>query len=751
MAAAGSTRALRARARCPRLSGLLAALVTGLLLAAPACAAGDTARLESLSAMLHDPAQRDAFVGHLDDLIEQQQARAGRRDDGGRGALAQLVGGISTRLEAVAGQFGVLLEAGPELLHRVTSQGRDPQTLRRWGEGLARIVLVVALGLLTRSLVERLLARFARVLTPRAGEPVLLRFVRSAGVLIHTLIGLAAGAAAALALLPALDPAATTRLLAVTLVQAIVCERAISVSARRLLVPNDPSARLVPCSDDDASYWYVWLRRLAGIAIYGYAAAAGGAVLGLAPVVCRALLHVTGLVLTVLTVVLILQNRHRVSAWLRRPRQGRARRLAGLRRIFADTWAGLAIFYVLACYAIWALGTDADFAFLARASAATLAIGVAARALVLGGGHLLCHAAEVPRDLELRFPGLSARVNRYLPAARAALAGLVYAFAFLLVLDAWGVDTLGWLRSDAGAALVGHCARIGGVLLAAMLGYEGLSLAIVSYLEAHEADASGRARTLLPLLRNGAMVVIVAVALLMVFSELGIDITPLLAGAGVFGLAIGFGAQNLVKDVITGMFILIEDTLSIGDIVDVGGTVGMVESMTIRTMRLRDLDATVHTIPFGEVSTISNMTKDYAYALMDIGVAYREDVDAVIEVMRAVAEEMRDSDDYGRHILEPLEVMGLDSFADSAVVIRIRLMTTPLERWWIKREYQRHLKRRFDELDIEIPFPHQTLYFGVDKDGEAPAARLRMLRERAGAPAHSDEDEPAPVPGATAT
>jgi small conductance mechanosensitive channel len=174
-----------------------------------------------------------------------------------------------------------------------------------------------------------------------------------------------------------------------------------------------------------------------------------------------------------------------------------------------------------------------------------------------------------------------------------------------------------------------------------------------------------------------------------------------------------------VKDLITGLFILMEDSIHVGDVVRVGGHVGVVESLTVRTVRLRDLQGTVHTVPFSSVDTIENLTKDFSYALIDIGVAYREDYDHVVTLLTHVAEEMAEDSKMAANIMEPLEVMGLNELADSAVVIRVRFKTPPLKQWAVRRDFLRRVKKRFDEEGVEMPFPHATLYFGADRDGAA--------------------------------
>ena len=207
-------------------------------------------------------------------------------------------------------------------------------------------------------------------------------------------------------------------------------------------------------------------------------------------------------------------------------------------------------------------------------------------------------------------------------------------------------------------------------------------------------------RTLLPLLRNAFRILLFLMVALIVLSELGINIAPLLAGAGVVGLAIGFGAQTLVKDVITGIFILAEDTVAVGDVVDLGGHVGVVEAMTLRSIRLRDHTGAVHTIPFSAVSTVMNMTRDFGYAVFDIGIAYSEDLDRVIDLLRNLGDEMRQDKDFAHDIREPTEVTGINRFADNAVIIRARLKTAPGKQWNVEREFNRRLKRLFEEHGI---------------------------------------------------
>ena len=242
-----------------------------------------------------------------------------------------------------------------------------------------------------------------------------------------------------------------------------------------------------------------------------------------------------------------------------------------------------------------------------------------------------------------------------------------------------------------------------------------------------DPEQQKRLETLGRVLRYTAAVVITLITGMLVLSELGISIAPILASAGVVGLAIGFGAQSLVKDYFTGLFLLLENQVHQGDVVEVAGLGGLVEEITLRYIRLRDYEGTVHFVPNSTVTTVSNRSRGFAYAVVDVGVAYREDVGEVFQAIREVAAAMRADAAIGPLILEDLDLAGVDAWADSAVVIRFRIKVLPLQQWTVKREFLLRLKQEFDRRGIEIPFPHLTLYPGQAKDGSAPP--LRLARE----------------------
>lgn len=242
--------------------------------------------------------------------------------------------------------------------------------------------------------------------------------------------------------------------------------------------------------------------------------------------------------------------------------------------------------------------------------------------------------------------------------------------------------------------------------------------------QTHDLEGLKRVDTLGRVFGYIASVTISVVAGMLVLSELGISIAPILATAGVVGIAVGFGAQSLVKDYFTGFFLLLENQVRQGDVVAAGGKAGFVEEMTLRYIRMRDYDGNVHFIPNGVITTVTNMSREYAFSVIDVGVAYREDVDEVMAIMHEVAADLRRDEVFGPKIVDEFEMAGVDKWADSAVVIRCRFKVLPLEQWNIRREFLRRLKQVFDRKGVEIPFPHLTVYPGQPKDGMAPPLHM---------------------------
>jgi len=218
-----------------------------------------------------------------------------------------------------------------------------------------------------------------------------------------------------------------------------------------------------------------------------------------------------------------------------------------------------------------------------------------------------------------------------------------------------------------------------------------------------------RVKTLLPLIRNIVLSFFGLLFGLVILSEMGLNVAPFLAGAGVLGVAIGFGAQSMVKDFLTGFTIVLEDIIRVGDIVSLGGRDGIVEKITLRKVQLRDFGGIVSTIPFSQITTIQNMTKNFSYYVLEIGVAYHQNTDDVVNVLKEVDKDLRRDKDFENKILEPIEIVGVERFDENAVIIKARIKTLPIKQWEVGREFNRRMKIAFDANNIEIPFPQRVI------------------------------------------
>lgn len=293
------------------------------------------------------------------------------------------------------------------------------------------------------------------------------------------------------------------------------------------------------------------------------------------------------------------------------------------------------------------------------------------------------------------------------------------------------MDSLAVLLRDLGpwSDLVRVLIRVG-IILAIAWVMLSLSRRLIPLLRAQlqkhtdDPEQHKRLETLGRVLRYAATVAITLITGMLVLSELGISIAPILASAGIVGLAVGFGAQSLIKDYFTGLFLLLENQIHQGDVVEVAGKGGLVEEVTLRYIRLRDYEGNVHYVPNGAVTTVTNRSRGFAFAVIDVRIAYREDVEEVFAVMREVAAGMRADPVLGPLIQEDLEIAGVNDWMDSAVVIRARFKVHTLQQWTVRRAFLLRLKQAFDARGIEIPYPHLTLYPGRDRQGRAPARSL---------------------------
>ena len=702
------------------------------------------AELRALVQTLEDEAARRKLIVQLNGLIAAR--RGAEENPAPAGAGARIMAELSQRIEDISGGIVAatrLLVDAPKLIAWLRQQMRDPAARALWTDTVWKIVLVLALGVFGEWLVRIGLARPRRGLEGREVDSIWVRIPVLIARTVVDVLPIGVFMAVGYLVLPLLEPGAVARVVALALINASVIARAVVAVARMGLAPGASALRVFTISDVNANYAFIWVRRLTNVTVYGYFLSQVAALLGMPAAGAAALLKVVGLLVTLMLVALVLQNSAALARRLRGQDDG-ASTFGMLRQRLADIWHVLAVIYLVAVYGVWALEVEGGFEPLFVGTVLTLVILVAARIAAAALRRGLRRGFALSDRVRRQYPELEVRANRYVPVIERVGVALIYLIAAFSLLEAWHIDAFGWLGSAFGQRVTGSVLTIAGLLVAAVLAWEMISSAIARYLERGREGAAGisaRAHTLLPLLRTVVLVVLVTLVVLVVLSELGVNIAPLLAGAGVVGLAVGFGSQALVKDVITGVFILMEDQMAVGDVVRTAGHAGLVENISLRTVRLRDLSGNVHIIPFSEVTTVENMTKEFSRYVFNVGIAYREDTDQVVEVLKEIGAELQQDEAFGALIVEPLEVLGVDSFDDSAVIIKARITTQPIKQWTVGREFNRRMKKRFDELGIEIPFPHSTIYFGEDRAGRAPPAHVRLqdaedaeaaLRERTG-------------------
>lgn len=495
---------------------------------------------------------------------------------------------------------------------------------------------------------------------------------------------------------------------------------------RAALMPRYPALRLLPLGDEGARAWSFWLSRAASLIGYTFMLLAPLLNSNASVAAAQSLRLVVMLAALLMGIFAVLRHRRAGQRWIAQRQDVRGLRAFGRGwTALGHAWHVLAILYLLALFLAWVANPRHALGFMLSATWQSVAAVVAGAVVLHLTRRLFAGGVHVPETVQERLPLLQRRLNTFIPAILRVVRGLVGVAILLAVAQAWGVlDVLGWLSTEAGHRFVAALVSASLIVLVGMAVYVALSSWVEYRLNPNYGTVpTPRERTLLSLFRNAATVALFILVAMLALSELGVNIGPLLAGAGVIGLAIGFGAQKLVQDIITGAFIQFENAMNEGDVVAAGGVSGVVEKLTIRSLSIRDLNGTLHLVPFSSVDTVSNMMKDFAFHVAEIGVAYRESIPEVKAAMQEAFERLQKTE-HGPSIIGPLDMQGVTAFADSAVMVRARIKTVAGKHWGAGRAYNEILKEVFDARGIEIPFPHITLYMGEDKHGNAPPLHL---------------------------
>jgi small-conductance mechanosensitive channel len=756
--------------RWRRISGLIAIAVALIVVATDAGAAEpqavpansppaaiSAAQAHDLVTLLNDPARRNQLIGELQALEKLAPVTAATpaaapakpaastpsavvaRAVSSSGLLSQLVLAMPKWADSIVGQFASLrrvlggVPASWDWLTRTATDQASREYLIQVGFGLLIVVAPAALvwfalRWMLRPRRVRLGALAARdnpqVEQPTVKQPLGDRLFGSARLLSLALLAflldivpIAAFVAVAYLLTPMLAAASSSAVLVLGVVDSFAVFGTVLCVARALFAPGIPPLRLVRVRDDTAAAVVRWIGWLEGIAVFGMAILNVALLLGLDPAAQIALKKLVLLVDHVLLVILVLRNRHGVAAHLRSPKRRRgvfASVLTGL----AEVWHIVAVFVIVGLWLIWAADWQGGYTHLLEFVAAALAIGIVTRLLTEGILVVLRHALGVSEKDTDHVTALAAlgrsRAVRYYPIVRTGLSTIMAIVGVVVLLEVSGFSSVGWLLgSKLGWQVCSAFVSIVITLCIGVVAWEGANIAFERHLERLSRQAQlarvARIRTLLPMLRTTLAIGIMILVVLTTLSEIGVNIAPLLAGAGIVGIAIGFGSQKLVQDLITGLFLLLEDAMKVGDWVTLAGVSGSVENLSIRTIRLRAGDGSLHIIPFSSVTMVNNTNRGLGNASVSVTVAAREDPDEVADVLKAVVAEMRDDPAFKPMILSDLQYWGVDKLDGSSMVLVGQIVCTDAGRWGVQREFNRRYRKRFRELGIEIPNPTQTL------------------------------------------
>ena len=731
----------------------LAALTLPSAMAEEAAAEGDGRGYAALADILEDDTQRERLITELrvlaqpPEALEDEASPSGQDEDAV--SLPRRVAMVTqTFAEQVVTQFTEAVETVRS--SEVALDAASMVTLAWAALNLGGVILItVGVFLVLRRLAKPLFDRSGIWAAGAEGSAALFR--RSVAIVYSAVLDIlvvvlawVAGYVVALFVFGetgAMDSQQTLFLNAFLLIEVF------KAGIRMIFASRNDALRLLPMGHESAAYWNAWLARLAGFIGYGLMVVVPIINFQISPVVGQAVGLVIMLLAFLYAVLVITQNRDDVRGRL----EGMAaeaefsvtRVLTGM---LAKSWHLLAIAYFLALFVVTVLNPETALPFMAKATVQTLVAVAVGFVLELLLTNLVSRPLVIPAETHLKFPMLEQRLNSYIPKAVKVVQAVVLIAVILVVMDAWSLFSLGaWIASDAGLTTIARLVTVALVVTVATLLWIGIASWIEHRLnpETGGGEPTSREKTLLTIFRNAIAIVILTMTIMISLAELGINIGPLIAGAGVLGLAIGFGAQKLVQDIITGVFIQLENAINAGDVVTAAGITGTAEKLSVRSVGIRDLSGTLHIVPFSAVDTVSNYMREFGYHVGEYGVAYREDTDNVIQHLRAAFDELLESEEAQGVIIGELEVHGVTALADSSVNVRVRIKTLPGSQWAIGRQYNRLVKRHFDAADIEIPFPHTTIYFGQDKDGSAPPLLHRKLEEPERDKQKSDRDRAA--------
>lgn len=721
---------------------LLCAIPAGLVQAQQAGQTKDNPSYAALADLLENEQSREKLINELRTMADETATQAETVAEEASAAssssreLAQTTRAIA---EGIGEQFTALAEVVNGLVDGQVAS--DEQfSLAGLMEATLNLSLVIVATLLVFMLMRRLIGPllYAKLDTwalQGGNTPVIRRVicVALAAAVDVLIVGLAyVGGNLVATFLVGETGEQTTQ--ASLFLNAFMVIELLKVGLRMLFSRRYDGLRLLPINASEAAYWNRHMALLIGLLGYGVMVAEPLISIHISAALSQGINTLLMLAAFMYAAIIILKNRRRLAGIIRTKAEQSPMATSKISlHLLARTWHVLALGYFAVVLVLVLLSPANALPFVLFATLKTLGIIVVGLLLSTLLGQTIGRRIQLSPELRRKMPLLEARLNSYVPNALRFLRFLVLAAVILLSFNAWHVlDLATWYASEAGGVLMGRIIAVAIVLAVAAAIWVTCASLIEHKLnpETGTGIPSARTQTLLSLFRSALAVLLVTMTVMIALAELGINIGPLIAGAGVLGLAIGFGAQKLVQDVITGIFIQIENAMNTGDVVTLGGITGTAEKLSIRSVGIRDLNGTYHIIPFSSVDTVSNYMRDFAYHVGEYRVSYRENIDDAIAHLQNAFEELAADEAQKPYVLEALEVAGVVALADSSVNIRVRIKTVPGMQWAVGRAYNRLVKMHFEQAGIEIPYPQSTVHFEGSRQGVAPALKLEQAGER---------------------
>jgi len=496
-----------------------------------------------------------------------------------------------------------------------------------------------------------------------------------------------------------------------SLVDIYVLCRVIVIVGAFFLQPGAPRLRLLRMGDRWAAFVLGWIERIVGVVGAGVALAEVAQALGMNDAAHLALLKVVALVGHVMIAILILRCAKPIGNRIRKPFAAHES-LEMFGNALADAWAWVAAAIVMASWCVWAFDVRNGYHALVNIGGMTLAILVGAQLVSIVIFGALARLFDVRDDASRSL--VHQHAYRYYPLLRRVIGWIIGIITALALLQAWGVDVIDLFRAGTiGGRLASALVTIGVAAVIALVIWEVVNVAAERRLDnwttRGDLVRAARLRTLMPMLRTALFCVIALIVVLTGLSELGVNIGPLLAGASIFGVALGFGSQKLVQDFITGIFLLMENAMQVGDWVTLAGVSGTVEYLSIRTVRLRGSDGSLFTVPFSSVSTVNNTNRGLGNAAVRVNIVFGQDVERAIDTLKEIGASLREDDKFRDGILSDFAFWGVDAVDGSAVTLAGQIQCRDTARWGVQREFNRRILERFGERGIEIANPQRHL------------------------------------------